>query len=984
MDIDSDTSSIDFVLVTPEHSDIESDEDINDEFDHLSLEDSVYLQQLVVSAQPIVAPPSQAYVAPPSQAYVAPPSYSAPLPTPMEAPANPVYAEPTPMDVQIARIISHIQPTPENPSATLFGPPEQAQDLLRLRAFKIYDEYSPLFMVLPTTLSALLDPIGKPDGDHARFQLMLLCECGDHTRKPTSNMPHFVHLHEHQPYDIQQPEYLFAEYGQYILATMRLIRAGHSAGDLTVPSVESRQLIDGIMDLALHFKFDSDNFEALVDGMISYLSSYTATPMAQVATLDQTSSPQPRSSWPSLQLPPRPTWRQLQQFLQVSTKFDKDLLQPPSSPRNISRIVIGQEKLVKWICMEHAYDYQGHSRETSAATDYLSLLDIPRRNYSEEMGYLNCRLPTRTAADLVMDIVNEAQMLELRIKPEWDVTKEDLSAIQQKMLQSKVISLTFDGSYLSKLRWEHGFNGRSYDPILQMLADGRIQSFTFLNCLEFFKDTTSRLGRDQWVSFGLEALHLTWTEEEDWGLDEFLINLVIFVDQYPRLEQLAFTIHSNNFSKMIPLIQTLAEHLEPTRTQATLTLVGHFERRLQCTLRDGRIRDMEATVQYSQLPVSKAPIVGGGIQRLNLLMAKEDMASETGDNYISYFLEFMQASRGLKYLAIKDENEDRTVFRVIPALNRALRNHNCPVQVHYNRGGAAEVVFTLKEPWKVHHDESQEGSLQPPSEANVHLWRVASYDMRTNGSASDLKFLRSAITTHPHSLKSFVLSTAKLDPAAIHILQLVINQSALAELTIQALRPVQPKEFLFDIPVHSLRFLTSLTLDGENVQSWMLQLRSTVTSRAQLPLLAKLHVRLGKTTPGGDLNITLTSTAFEWLCAMVVCPHTLSPYNDSLKQLTINCATLSADNWTTLLRRVNYSSAGLERLNVQGTNFDSAQVSEITHQWEDDYMSALETVYCDGTYALRGQGTNATRVIDKIASFKNRILTFTTRRQFSD
>ncbi|KAG0089422.1 hypothetical protein BGZ93_002052 [Podila epicladia] len=980
MDIDSDTSSIDFVLVTPEHSDIESDEDINDEFFHLSLEDiSVYSQQPVVSAQSTNAPPSEAYVAPSP--------FSTLYPTTMEVPSNPVYFEPTPMDVQptpIAEFISHIQPSTQNPPSILFGPPEQAQELLRLRAFKIYDEYSPLFMVLPTTLSVLSDPIGKADGIHARFQLMLLCECGDHTRKSTSNMPHVVHLHEHQPYDIQQSEYLFAEYGRYILATMRLIRAGYSAGGLTVPSVESRQLIDGIMDLSLHFKFDSDNFEALVDGMISYLSSYAATPMAQVATLDQTLSPQPGSSWPSLQCPPRPTWRQLQQFLQVSTKFDKDLLQPPPPPRNISRIVVGQESLVKWICMEHAYDYQDHSRDTSAATDYLSLLDIPRRNYSEEMGYLNCRLPTRTAADLVMDIVNEAKMLELRIKPEWDVTKEDLAAIQQKMLQSKVISLAFDGSYLSKLRWEHGFNGRSYDPILQMLADGRIQSFTFLNCLDFFKDTTSRLGRGRWVSFGLEALHLTWTEEEEWGLEEFMDNLVIFVDQYPRLEQLAFTIHSNNFSKMMPLIQTLAKHLEPTRTQATVTLVGLLERRLQCTLCDGRIHNIEATLQYSHLPVSKAPIVGGGVQRLNLLMAKEDMASETGDNYISYFLEFMQTSTGLKYLAIKDENEDRTVFRVIPALNRALSNHNCPVQVHYNRGGAAEVVFTLKEkePLKVHHDESpQDDSPQLPSATNVHIWRVTNYDMRANSCASDLQFLHSAIATHPHQLKSFVLMTSKLELAAIPMLQQVIDQSALADLTIWALCPAQRKEFIFEIPAHSLRLLTSLTLHGENVQAWICRLRSTVTSRVQLPLLAKLHVHLGKTTPGGDLNITLTDVAFEWLRAMVICPHTLSPYNDSLKQLIINCATLSCDNWTTLLRTVNYTHGGLELLNVQETNFDEAQVSKITGHWEDAYQPALDTVYCHGTYALRGRN-NATQVVES-AHFGNKLLSFTTRRQLN-
>ncbi|KAF9318187.1 hypothetical protein BG003_011664 [Podila horticola] len=980
MDIDSDTSSIDFVLVTPQLSDIESDEDINDEFDHLSLEDSVYAQQPVVLAQPIVAQPLEAFVTP--TPFSAPQTH----PTPTATQSNLVYIEPTPtsMDVQpspITQPISHTLPTQKNPSAMLFGVPAQAQDLLRLRSFKIYDEYSPLFMVLPTTPSALSDPFGASAGDHARFQLMLLCECGDHTRKSTSNMPHFVHLHEHQPYDIQQPEYLFAEYGQYILATMQLIRAGHSASGLTVPSVASRQLIDGIMDLAVCFKFDSDNFEALVDGMINYLSSYAATPMAQVATFGQTLSSQPRSSSLSLQDPARPTWRQLQQFLQVSTKFDKDLLQPPPPPRNISRIITGPENLVKWICTEHAYDYQGYSRDTSAATDYLSLLDIPRRNYSEEMGYLNCRLPTRTAADLVMDIVNEAQMLELRIKPEWDVTKEDLAAIQQKMLQSKVVSLTFDGSYLSKLRWEHGFNGRSYDPILQMLADGRIQSFTFLNCLDFFKDTTSRLGRDQWVSFGLEALHLTWTEEEDWGLDEFLTNLIIFVEQYPRLEQLAFTIHSNNFAKMTPLIQTLADHLEPTRTEATLTLVGLSERRLQCTLRNGRVHDLEATLQYSQLPVSKAPIIGGGIQRLNLLMAKEDMASETGDTYISYFLEFMQESRGLKHLAIKDENEDRTVFRVIPALNRALRSRNCPVQVHYNRGGAAEVVFTLKEPCKVHHDESQEGSLQPPSEADVHIWRVTSYDMRANSNASDLQFLHSAITTHPHRLKSLVLATAKLNLAAIPTLQQVIDRSTLTELTLLASRPTQPKGFLFDIPAHSLRFLTSLTLDGENIQPWMCQLRSTITSRAQLPLLAKLHVRLGKTTPASDITITLTQTAFEWLRAMVVCPYTHSPHYDSLKQLAINCATLSYENWTTLLSGVNYTQGGLEFLNVQGTNFDGAQVSLITRLWQDIEQPALKSVYCLGTYALRGQGANSTQVF---ADSGTNFLTFTNRCQRSD
>ncbi|KAF9396593.1 hypothetical protein CPC16_011623 [Podila verticillata] len=973
MDIDSDTSSIDFVLVTPGHSDIESDEDINDEFFHLSLEDSVYSPQPGVSVQ---QPISQA--APAVNVTQSTP-FSAPLPTSSEV-QTPAYIEPIPMDTQPTPIASPISETWSAPRKPLmpFGLPDHARDLLRLRSFKIYDDYSPLFMVLPRSVAALSDKFeSSPLDEHTRFQLMLLCECGDHTRKSTSNMPHLVHLHEHQPYNIHQPEYLFAEYGQYILAIMQLIRAGHSAGGLTVPSVASRQLIDGIMDLAIHFHFDSDKFETLVDGMINYLGSYAAAPMAQVATFDQiSSSSQIRSSSPSLRdLPPRPTWRQLQQFLGLSTKFDKDPLQPPPSPRNLSRIVIGQENLVKWICMEHAYDYQGQSRDTSAATDYLSLLDIPRRNYSEEMGYLNCCLPTRTAADLVLDIVNEARMVELRIKPEWDVTKEDLVAIQQKMLQSNVTSLTFDGSYLSKLRWEHGFNGRSYDPILQMLADGRIQSFTFLNCLDFFKDTTSRLGRDQWVSFGLEALHLTWTEEEDWGLDEFMTNLIFFIEQYPRLEQLSFTIHSNNFTKMTPLIQTLADHLEPTRTQATLTLVGLSERRLQCTLHNGRIHDLEATLRYSQLPVSKAPIVGGGVQRLNILMAKEDMACENGDTYVSYFLEFMQASRGLTYLAIKDENEDRAVFRVIPALNRALKGHDCPVQVHYMRGGAAEAVFTLKKSLEI-HDEAN-----PSLVADAHIWRVARYDMRANSGISDLFFLNNATKTHPRRLKSLVLTTAKLDLAAIPTLKQVIHQSALTELTIMALHPIQPKEFLFDIPAHSLRLLTSLSLEGVVVQPWMCQLKSTIRSRAQMPLLAKLQVRLGKTTAMSDIFVSFTHTALEWLHAMVVCPDTLARHNDPFKTLVINEATLSHDNWKTLLYKVNYSYGGLRTLDVQGTNFDGAQVSQITSLWEAEEESALDTVYCRGTYALRGQGTNATHVIDKLAQHEMRLLTFTIRRR---
>lgn len=973
MDIDSDTSSIDFVLVTPEHSDIESDEDINDEFDHLSLEDSIYSPHPMVSVQPISQPTPEVYV-PQST------PFSVPHPTSIETQSS-ACIEPTPMDTQPTSIAQPISETWSAPrkSLTPCGLPEHAKDLLRLRSFKIYDEYSPLFMVLPKSAAALSDAFGASSAnEHTRFQLMLLCECGDHTRKSTSNMPHLVHLHEHQPYNIHQPEYLFAEYGQYIMAIMQLIRAGHSAGGLSVPSVASRQLIDGIMDLAIHFQFDSDNFETLVDGMINYLGSYAATPMAQVATFDQTSSSsQTRSSSPSLRdLPPRPTWRQLQQFLGSPIKFDQDPLQPPPSPRNLCRIVIGHENLVKWICMEHAYDYQGQNKDTSAATDYLSLLDIPRRNYSEEMGYLNCSLPTRTATDLVMDIVNEARMVELRIKPEWDVTKEDLVAIQQKMLQSNVISLTFDGSYLSKLRWEHGFNGRSYDPILQMLADGRIQSFTFLNCIDFFKDTTSRLGLDQWVSFGLEALHLTWTEEEDWGLDEFMTNLIFFIEQYPRLEQLSFTIYSNNFTKMTPLIQTLADHLEPTRTQATLTLVGLSERRLQCTLHNGRIHDLEATLRYSQLPVSKAPIVGGGVQRLNILMGKEDMVSENGDTYVSYFLEFMQASRGLTYLAIKDENEDRAVFRVIPALNRALKGHDCPVQVHYMRGGAAEAVFTLKKSLEMHGQEAT-----PSMEADAHLWRVASYDMRANSGTSDLQFLSSATKTHPHRLKSLVLMTAKLELEAIPTLQQVIDKSTLTELTILASRPAQPKGFLFNIPAHSLRLLTSLSLQGVAVQPWMCQLNSTVKSRAQMPFLAKLHVRLGKTSAMGDISVTFLNAALEWLCAMVVCPRTLACENDPFRELVINDATLSYDNWKTLLDGLNYSSGGLRTLNVQGTNFDGAQVSQITSLWEAAELSVLKTVYCNSTYALRGLGINAKQVVDRPTQYAMGHLTFTTRRQ---
>ncbi|KAG0327817.1 hypothetical protein BG004_002672, partial [Podila humilis] len=871
------------------------------------------------------------------------------------------------------------------PSSPLSPPdvPNIAKEVLRHRQFKIYDDYSPLFMVLPTSPHALTSPYRgglEYIPEHSRFQLLLLCECGDHTRTPHSNMPHFVHLHEHEPYSIYQPEYFFAEYGRYILSIMYLLRDGYSDGGLTIPSMQSRQLIDGIMDLSVHFQFDSELFASLVEDMIRYLENFEQSETARVAHI-QTS-----------QLQPRPTWRQLLPFLQEpSNKLDKDVFQQPEPPKNICRIMTADlDKCVKWVCTEHAYDFQGKSKDTSAATDYLSLLDIPRRNYSEEMNYLNCRLETRTAADLVLDIVIEARMLELRIKPEWDMTKEDLAALQQKLAMSQVTHLTFDGAYLSKLRWEHGFDGRSYDPILQTLADGRIQAFSFLNCLDFFKATTSRLGRDKWVSFELEALHLTWTEEEDWGLDEFMSNLVVFVEQYPRLEKLSFTIHCNNFAKMAPLVQTLAEMLQSTDTPTTVCLVGLGQRRLECILREGSLHDVEMTIQYSQLPVSKtAPMRFGsqGIQKLNILTTKNDMSNEiTTDSCSSYFAEFLQACPNLSALTIRDEDQSQRVFRVAQALNYALRNHGCSVLVHYLQYGFAETVFTIQQQQQQQQQGEKAGAVVASapkdkekgtgaqSELEIHflLWKIPQYDMRVISDAKSLGLLDRASQAYPHNLQSLVISTLKLDANAVAVLEQIVDRSvSLSELTIMAPRPTERSPlYLVAIPDYSMNSLTSLTFDGVETSRWMCHLKRTAVSRTHLPNLAKLRVRIGDCVACDDgvTLVELKAAALDWLCAIVAKPPCLEETSknnnsdnnsgrwttDPLKVVSFNSGGLQHEQWKQFIGSLNLAEGGLEVLDVQGSNFDGAHIRQIKERRSEMIKSSLKTVYCYGTYALRG------------------------------
>ncbi|CAO3572357.1 unnamed protein product [Mortierella alpina] len=323
-----------------------------------------------------------------------------------------------------------------------------------------------LFIILPKTRRRR-DKLGRPFS--VQFRLFFLCECGPHTMSDDGKIPHEIHLAKHEGYDLETPSEFFEKYGPYVLMMMQMIKYGFTAAGIIVPPLASLKLVEGMDAVQRNLDLSKHSISALVDETIHFIQETREGPDLMIQ-----SNADDRSELERLEALEGADLRQLESYLRI-TDSGRVL-------GNLFRIVTS-EGHVKWVCLDH---YRESYRE-SLTQQLRDVVMVNNGLYVEQEGKISIRLTSKvTAAQFYEALVKAKRTQELVIKLDWDATLDDLRMFASAMIKANIISLTLDGWAFKGPALDVVNRSRRYDPILQLISNGRLQMMHLKSFEDFY------------------------------------------------------------------------------------------------------------------------------------------------------------------------------------------------------------------------------------------------------------------------------------------------------------------------------------------------------------------------------------------------------------------------------------------------------------------------------------------------------------------
>ncbi|KAG0370654.1 hypothetical protein BC939DRAFT_252736 [Gamsiella multidivaricata] len=309
-----------------------------------------------------------------------------------------------------------------------------------------------LFIVLPKPMRRR-DKLSKPFTK--QFRLFFLCECGKHTMTEGSTIPHEMHLAKHKGYDIDEPSESFERYGSHVLTTMRLLKYGYTIADAVVPPLALFNLADGIETVSKRLNVDTSSIAPLVDESIRHIESL----QGNGGNPGVASSSMGLNAVEALE---GADLRQLESFLRASDK-GRDL-------GNLYQVVTAYGH-VKWVCLDH---YRSNYRE-SAMQHFRDVVKANSGHYFADC--VNIEFGSSIVAKQFYEALvrpRGIQYLDLRLT--WDVTFDELRALEAAISRSNITSLHVHLVEAKEPLLDVINRGRRYDPLIHLMANGRIQN----------------------------------------------------------------------------------------------------------------------------------------------------------------------------------------------------------------------------------------------------------------------------------------------------------------------------------------------------------------------------------------------------------------------------------------------------------------------------------------------------------------------------
>ncbi|CAO3568635.1 unnamed protein product [Mortierella alpina] len=324
------------------------------------------------------------------------------------------------------------------------------------QTFELHEYPIPrLFVVLPDDPSAwnAIDPFSN------KFRLYFLCECGDHTKLINSNtkIPYHIHLAKHEGYVVARPSEFFEHYGSYVLTILKMLKFGVTVAGVVMPAFSQLISPDGLGQTIASLKLLQDCIDPGVDHVINSMDK-TAVDDGNVRE-EVTEQVENKEVLEGVEL------RRLETFLQGSDG-NKVL-------GNLYRTVTN-EGHVKWVCIDHYREnYQART-----ATEFRAMVESVKGSFDENTGRVKVDLHSRTQADLFYAALVKAKSVhELKIRLSWETTYGDFKSLRDSLRRTNVGVLEFDYTGTGPIS-DIVNRYRRYDPIVQIMGNPSIQSFT--------------------------------------------------------------------------------------------------------------------------------------------------------------------------------------------------------------------------------------------------------------------------------------------------------------------------------------------------------------------------------------------------------------------------------------------------------------------------------------------------------------------------
>ncbi|KAF9950920.1 hypothetical protein BGZ72_007490 [Mortierella alpina] len=277
-----------------------------------------------------------------------------------------------------------------------------------------------LFVVLPDCPSVwnAADPICN------KFRLYFMCDCGEHTRPVDSNteIPHHIHITQHEGYEIAQPSEFFRQWGTYVLAILKMLKYGVSVAGMTVPdssnlviegSINKKSLCPKALEVELGVDLVIECLDNLfvedsegIEGVSGKLDNKEVLDGLDMQKLDA---------------------------LLEGTDGCKVL-------GNLHRILT-DEGHIKWVCLDHY-----NERYPKEILKKLQLvLESASGSLAKDNSVVKVKLASTARAKEFYNVLMAARfVLELDIALDWACTASDIQALEDALKNSRVSVLRLD------------------------------------------------------------------------------------------------------------------------------------------------------------------------------------------------------------------------------------------------------------------------------------------------------------------------------------------------------------------------------------------------------------------------------------------------------------------------------------------------------------------------------------------------------------